>query len=99
MNIKAKVIKNWDRETHPNCKFLPGNKVKVLDNINIIESNKLKNNIGLEGTVIAVTVAHDNKMRGHSEFGYCNRMYTRYYVQFENGYVGGYHSHYLSLVK
>ena len=93
--IKANVITNWYRKDHANCKFLPFERV-LVDKVNKMESKKLRARVGMVGTVIAVSVTPDGKMRGKSPTGYGPRQYTRYYVQFTDGYVGGFHSKYLS---
>jgi hypothetical protein len=98
-NISAEVMCAWTRRVNKNCKFLPKDKVLVLGNILGSESKKLQSKTGMIGTVIAVTVANGGRMRGASPTGYNNRQFTRYYVQFADGYVGGYHSHYLKLAK
>lgn len=86
--IKAEVITNWSRKTNSNCKFLPFEKVKVSE-VNKFESKKLQSKIGTTGTIVAVSTSSDGLMRGNG------RQFTRYYVRFADGYIGGYHSHYL----
>jgi|14_taG_2_1085336.scaffolds.fasta_scaffold13677_3 hypothetical protein len=53
------------------------------------------NGNGKSGKVIAVTCTDDGKIRGMSKSGWYPRCYTRYYVEFPNGDVVGYHSHHL----
>jgi hypothetical protein len=94
MKIKAEHITNWN---HPNAKFYPGDKVTLVDTyhntmwhraagLSKIQYNHIKRE---DGTVIASS-AKGGKQRG------MRRQYTRYYVEFSDGYVGGYHSHVLT---
>lgn len=103
-DIAAEVL--WDWRHIDGCKFYPGDKAKVnLDKIfgkyNI--SNPLLDHDGQVGTIVAVTCAPDGKIRGTTGTFFngsvkIRRQFTRYYVEFEDGYCGGYHSHYLEKI-
>lgn len=88
--IKANVVYDWN---HPNHKFFPGEKVRVSYVLDT-ESKVLQSRIGQRGTVIARSSTSSGTARGgvDSIFG---RMFTRYYVQFDDGEINGYHSHYI----
>lgn len=104
--IKASVKWDWD---HPNCKFLPGDEVIVDVNHEVTSAamRLLRGSADLgpysrpylkynnhTGKVIAVSCTPDGKIRGIPANGYA-RQFTRYYVEFPNGDVIGYHSHHL----
>lgn len=52
--------------------------------------------VGRVGKVLAVSCTPDGKIRGQARNGYCERMYTKYYVQFRDGVILGYDSHHLN---
>lgn len=62
--IEAYILVDWDRKSHPGCKFVPGDKV----------TSPIGN-----GEIIAVTCAPDGKMRGITVKGN-RRQHTNYYV-------------------
>ena len=111
-DIKANVTTKW---SHPNCKFQRGDRVRVNANVlpkkytSVLEgkvrgvdsyfSKPIVEKAGNEGHVIAVSCTPDGKIRGRAPDGYCERMYTRYYVQFTDKTIFGIHSHALDLVK
>ena len=87
--IKANVVYNWD---HPNHKFFPGDEVKVAYVLDT-ESKVLQSRVGQIGRVIARSATKDGLARGHNTlFG---RAFTRYYVEFPDKGVHGFHSHYI----
>ena len=88
--IKAKVMYQWNRKQNPRCKFVPGDEVfvkYVAHNSNPAEKYK-----GKYGRVEAVTTTDGKAIRGPSPTGRCDRMFTRYYVRFNDGEVFGFHS-------
>ena len=85
-DIKAKTITNWN---HFNCKFLPNDKVMVSKTISKsghYESKRLQSFAGQVGRVFAASTPDGERMRAF------NRQWTRYYVEFSNGEVGGFDS-------
>ena len=88
--IKAHVVYNWNQ---PNHKFFPGDKVEVSYVLNT-ESKVLQSRIGQKGTVIARSATSDGSARGGNDTFY-GRAFTRYYVQFPDGEINGFHSHYI----
>jgi len=90
-DIKAHVTYDWSDKKR--CKFYPGDNA-IVKYVNGAERNNLRNRIGDEGKVIAVTVTKDGKIRGKNTF--YGRAYTRYFVEFSDGECYGFHSHYLS---
>lgn len=95
--IKANVIiGNFPAK----CKFQANDQVTVRGDVLDCESKTLRNRIGHSGKVVAVTVAADGKCRGVSPHPdnanwTSARQFTRYYVQFDDGRILGFHSHYL----
>ena len=99
-DIKAVVKFKWD---HPKCKFLPGDRVTVNKyGANTYNSSNIQKRVGTQGNVLAVTVGSDGNIRTktkyNEEFRICQseRMYTRYYVQFNDGEIIGIHSQHLN---
>lgn len=65
--IKDRVMIRWNRQTNPNCKFVPGDSVMIR--------NRLSNRHGIYGRVIAVTTVDgericDNKRKNSSYYVY-----------------------------
>lgn len=89
-HIKALITTNW---SHPKHKFFPGD-FCIVEDVNSSESKKLQARKGQKGVVIARSTTVDGFARSYYDFRR-PREYTRYYVLFEDGYVGGFHSHYL----
>jgi hypothetical protein len=96
-DIKAHVITSWD---HPRSKFKPGDSVIVRAG----EGANQEARVGTVGTVVAVSAVKSGHIRGRQgsitmpdgRQEYVNeRMYTRYYVQFEDDCIFGIHSHFL----
>ncbi len=87
--IKANVVYNWD---HPRHKFFPNDEVKVAYVLET-ESKVLQSKVGQIGKVVARSATKDGLARGHNTF--YGRAFTRYYVEFSDGSIHGYHSHYL----
>ncbi len=87
--IKARVVLNWG---HPGHKFFPGNFVRVeyLRDRPTQISKPLRDRSGQLGVIVARSACADGKARS------IKRMYTRYFVQFEDGFIGGFHSMYLN---
>ena len=91
-SIKANVVYNWN---HPNHKFFPGDEVKV-GYVLETESKVLQSRVGQTGKVIARSATKDGLARGYNTcYG---RAFTRYYVEFSDGSIHGYHSHYINKV-
>jgi hypothetical protein len=86
IKIKAEHITSWN---HPNCKFFPNDIVRLV-NIDV-HQKWAKPRIGLTGKVVAVT-SSEGKIRGG------NREITRYYVEFDDRRVAGFHSHFLTAI-
>jgi len=85
-DIKAKTITDWN---HFNCKFLPGDYVMVSKTISKsghYESKRLQSFAAHVGRVFAASTPDGKRMRGW------NRQWTKYYVEFDNGEVGGFDS-------
>jgi len=82
-DIKADILTKWDRKRNTNCKFLPGDKVHMKYCYGS-ESKLIKERRGTDGQIVAVSSAAPGLIRGH-----WSRAYTRYYVQFEDGYIAG----------
>lgn len=101
--ITAVITEDWDRIRNKNCKFLPGDMVRVdIPNFDgkaaypIYPDNYTKYN-GLTGKVFAATCGPDGLLRSKKTTWY-GRCYTKYYVEFENGDVYGLHSHHLAKI-
>jgi len=85
-DIKAKTITDWN---HFNCKFLPDEKVivsKTISKSGHYESKRLQSFAGQVGRVFAASTPDGKHMRAF------NRQWTKYYVEFSNGEVGGFDS-------
>lgn len=93
-DIKAKILTVWNKGMSRGCRFLPGSKVTVIK-VSENESDVLQKRSGQSGIIIAVTCGKDKMLRGASWDGALPRAYTRYYVQFADGRIHGFHSHYL----
>lgn len=97
--IKATVTFNWN---HKNCRFLPGDKAMVIvdsrhgaprfGGAGGQSSNKAAKKQGQVGTVVAVSCCSNGKIRSNT------REFTRYYVEFQDKSVFGFHSHLLNKV-
>lgn len=83
-DIKAKVLTDWN---HHNCKFYPGQLVTVKGVVADWESNRLQSFAGEQGRVFAASTQDGKRMRNGT-----SRQWTRYYVEFSNGQVGGFDS-------
>ena len=100
-DIKAKVTFNWN---HHNCKFSPGDRVVVNQGGNAYyNSENIRKRVGTHGNVLAVTVGSDGNIRTKTKYNesrtriiQTERMYTRYYVQFNDGEIIGIHSQHLN---
>lgn len=93
--IRAKHLTDWSNK---NCKFQPNERVEVKtfspsDQV----SKKIQARATEHGNVIGVSVARDGRIRGYTRGGR-RREFTRYFVQFHDGYVAGLHSQYLNRV-
>ena len=100
-DIKAHVITSWD---HPNAKFKPGDVVRV----HLGEGGVQEARIGDNGKIVAVSATVSGKIRGDyglvttpegREEYQSRRMYTRYYVQFGDECILGFHSHFLKKLE
>jgi len=99
-DIKAVVKFNWN---HHNCKFSPGDRVVVNeDGRRLYNSDNIRKRVGTHGNILAVTVGSDGNIRTktkrNEDHRICQRerMYTRYYVQFNDGEIIGIHSQHLN---
>jgi hypothetical protein len=106
--IKAHVKTNW---SHGNHKFNPGDHVEVSVQVLPREwvgsdgeirsgqsyvSQVKQRRVGRVGKVVAVTCTKSGRVRGcYMQDGNPSRMYTRYYIQFSDGTIYGYDSHFL----
>ena len=91
--IRAVHTTDWDNK---NCKFQPNDAAELTWANSDRCSKKIVERIGQCGIVRAVTVARDGRIRGYRAS--VDRRYTRYFVQFADGYVVGIDSCYLSKV-
>ena len=108
-DIKATVTTRWK---HKNCKFQRGEHAEVSAQVlprewvghdgTIIAgrsyvSHKKQRRVGRVGEVVAVSCINDGtrRIRGTGDPGN-SRMYTRYYIQFRDGVIMGYDSHFLN---
>ena len=82
--IKANVMFDWK---HHNCKFHPGNIAKVNDEVinNGYNSNRRRSFKGKIGKIVAVSTPDGKLIRGDGR-----RMYSTYYVEFDNKEVCGF---------
>tara|TARA_Y100000592_G_C5359120_1_gene262736 strand:+ start:93 stop:395 length:303 start_codon:yes stop_codon:yes gene_type:complete len=79
--IRALVKYDWD---HANHKFKPGDRVVVNEDGALkYNANTIRSRVGSKGNVLAVSVYKDYNVR------HPKRMYTRYYVQFDDGAIIG----------
>ena len=94
--IRAVHTTDWDNK---NCKFQPNQRVKVIKESDLRGrvSKRIQARATDHGNVIGVSVAADGLIRGRTSGGRA-REFTRYFVQFADGYVAGIDSHYLELV-
>lgn len=99
--ITAVITEDWDRKRNKNCKFLPGDmvRVKIQDSFERNSSYPTHPKYytkydGLVGKVFAATCGPDGKLRSKKTTWY-GRAYTKYYVEFADGSVYGLHSHHL----
>ena len=86
-DIKANIITDWN---HFNCKFLPGDYVMVSKTISKsghYESKRLQSFAAHVGRVFAASSPDGKRMRDGT-----HRQWTKYYVEFDNGEVGGFDS-------
>ena len=91
--IRALVKYDWD---HANHKFKPGDRVVVNEDGALkYNANTIKSRVGSKGNVLAVSVydARSQHVR------HPKRMYTRYYVQFDDGAIIGILSQHLDLYE
>ena len=85
--IKAQVMYSWNKDRNPGCRFYPGDEciVNIKNNVSFKRYSKLqcyKN--GRVGRILAVTTDNDKTLRSTT------RLYTHYYVLFDDGEVYGY---------
>ena len=98
-DIKAHVITSWD---HPRSKFKPGDSVIVK----VGEGANQEARVGRVGKVVAVSAVKSGQIRGRPGTAIVDgkpqyiseRMFTRYYVQFEDDCILGIHSHFLKKI-
>jgi hypothetical protein len=102
-NIKAVITEDWNRKRNYNCKFIAGDTVKVSignytykDGTTTYPSYYTKYD-GMSGKVFAATCGPDGLLRSRKTTWY-GRCYTKYYIEFENGDVYGFHSHHLKSI-
>lgn len=108
-DIKARVTARW---RHKNCKFQRGDHAEVTAQVlprqyvkmdggigagHSYVSQKKQRRVGQVGRVIAVSCMPDGRIRNNRHTsGQSIRMYTRYYIQFNDDVIMGYDSHHLS---
>lgn len=94
--IRARHLTDWSNK---NCKFQPNERVKVIkeSDLRCWVSKKIQARGEKHGIVIGVSAAADGLIRGRTRGG-LQRQFTRYYIQFADGYVAGIDSHYLNKV-
>ena len=83
-DVKAKVLLDWN---HGNCKFYPGQLVKVKNDLADWVNARLQSFKGSMGRVFAATTQDGKRMRNGT-----SRQQTCYYVEFSNGEVGRFDS-------
>ena len=93
-DIKANILTKWDRSTNPNCKFIPGDVVTLAHISNLNDSMRICARKGDSGTVVAVSSGAPGLIRGA-----WNRQFTRYFIQFEDGYTVGIQSQNLDMLS
>ena len=101
--VSAVIITQWE---HRKAKFRPGDIVRVRS-ASSLESGVVQGRVGNIGQVVAATATRAGKMRSNepgpgSEFNGFHiptRMYTKYYVLFDDDRIIGFHSHYLELAQ
>lgn len=86
--IRAQHKTDWTG--HPGCKFQPNQRVKVIKESYLRDrvSKRIQARGEQHGNVIGVSVAADGLIRGRASSGR-RRDFTRYFVQFADGYVAG----------
>jgi len=108
-DIKAVVKTDW---SHGNHKFMPGTNAEVNMNIiprdyvskdgtiregSSYESAPKQHRVGRVGKVVAVSCTKSGRTRGcYMQDGNPSRMFTRYYIQFCDNRIMGFHSHHLN---
>ena len=105
-DIRARVTARWK---HPRCKFQRGDHAEVSAQVlprqyvkmdggvgegHSYVSRKKQTRVGQIGRVIAVSCTRSGNIRGDGVRQ--SRMYTRYYIQFQDGEILGYDSHHLT---
>lgn len=105
-DIRARVTARWK---HPRCKFQRGDHAEV--SVNVLPrqyvkmdggvgeghshvSRKKQQRVAQIGQVIAVSCLSDGRIRSHG-YNTPSRMFTRYYIRFNDGEIMGYDSHHL----
>jgi len=112
--IKANVKLNWNHHNckfRPGSRVIVNGSVKDnsfsftdkegnYERVHVHKSyysKPIQNRCGAEGNVVAVSCTPDGLIRGYSNGS--SRMYTRYYVQFNDGSIFGIHSHSLDRAR
>ena len=93
--IKANVKTGWSHHKH---KFQPGELATVNESIlphrhGGYESQIKQRRVGRSGVVVAVSCLPNGNTRS-SKYD-TDRMYTKYYLKFQDGPIMGFHSHHL----
>jgi len=82
-NITAQVLTDWDRSTNKNCKFEPGDTVRLTRagrKASWISGIAKKMLNSTKCNVIAVTTVGDGRIRNYNDSTLPSRRYTKYYV-------------------
>ena len=105
-DIRARVTARWK---HPRCKFQRGDHAQVSAQVlprqyakmdggvgegHSYVSRKKQTRVGEIGRVIAVSCTRSGNIRGDGVRQ--SRMFTRYYIQSQDGEILGYDSHHLT---
>jgi hypothetical protein len=106
--IRAHVRTDW---SHSNCKFQPGDYAEVTAQVlprqyvkmdggigdgHSYVSKKKQTRVAQIGRVRAVSCLPDGRIRSNRyKYPHNTRMFTRYYIQFNDGEILGYDSHHL----
>jgi len=108
-HIRAHVTTDW---SHSNCKFQPGDYAEVSAQVlprqyvkmdggigdgHSYVSKKKQSRVAQIGRVRAVSCLPDGRIRSNRyKYPHNTRMFTRYYIQFNDGEILGYDSHHLN---
>lgn len=95
-DIKARVLVTWNSSR---TKFKRGDLATVSDLYSENHRKSLQRYLNKTGTIVAVTTPDGRVIRRSRKYHPVRqrgREMTRYYVQFDDGTIQGFHSHYLT---